>query len=91
MQSRALENMLFVVAPNKSGEERERVCIGRSMIIECENGEIIAEGKNEGDELVCATIDLNRINMVRSRRPLTRDMRPDIYRELFNLYGIISC
>lgn len=89
-QARALENMLFVVAPNKSGVERGRNNVGRSLIIECENGEIIAEGKNEGDELICATIDLDKVHEVRSKRALTRDMRPELYKELFELYGLTN-
>jgi predicted amidohydrolase len=89
-QARALENMLFIVAPNKAGTERGRFNVGRSLIIECENGDIIAEGKNEGDELVYATIDLDKVAEVRSKRALTRDMRPELYRELFELYGLTS-
>jgi len=88
LQSRALENKLFVVAPNKSGEEKGRKNIGRSMIISAVNGKIIAQGKNEGDELVYSTIDLDKILEERSKLPLTRDMRPDLYKELFNLYGL---
>lgn len=90
LQARALENMLFVVGPNKSGKEKGRINVGRSMIISIVGGEIIAQGKNEGDELVYSTIDLDKINEVRSKLPLTRDMRPDLYKELFNLYGLSS-
>lgn len=88
LQSRALENRLFVVAPNKSGQEKDRTTIGRSLIIECEDGEVIAEGRNDGDELVSAAIDLDKVTEARAKRPLTRDMRPDLYAELLQLYGV---
>jgi predicted amidohydrolase len=87
LQARGLENGIFIVAPNKAGTERNRHNVGRSMIINY-NGDIIAEGKNEGDELVSMTIDLDDGTAQRSMRPWTRDLRPDLYRELFELYGL---
>jgi predicted amidohydrolase len=87
LQARALENGIFVVAPNKAGTERGRHNVGRSMIIN-PNGDIIAEGKNDGDELVFKTIDLDDGTNSRAQRPWTRDLRPDLYRELFDLYGL---
>ncbi len=88
LQSRALENQLFVVGPNKSGVEKGRNSVGESMIISAVGGEIITQGDNKGDELVFATIDLDDIKDVRANLPLTRDLRPDLYRKLFHLYGL---
>ena len=90
LQSRAIENMLFVVGSSKAGKEKGRINVGRSMIISAVGGEIIVEGKNEGDELIYSNVDLDKINEVRSKFPLARDMRPDLYKELFNLYGLNS-
>ncbi|MCK5553845.1 MAG: hypothetical protein KAJ09_11915 [Deltaproteobacteria bacterium] len=87
LQARGLENGIFIVAPNKAGTERNRHNVGRSMIVNY-SGDIIAEGKNEGDELVSMTIDLDDGTAQRSMRPWTRDLRPDLYRELFELYGL---
>lgn len=87
LQSRAAENQVFVVGVNKSGTERGRHNVGKSMIISPRAGEIIKQGNNEGDELVATKIDLGDIYETRFEFPLTRDMRPEIYKKhLFNLY-----
>jgi predicted amidohydrolase len=43
LQARALENQIFVIGPNKAGQEGTRVNIGRSFIASPVGGQLIAQ------------------------------------------------
>ena len=77
--ARAYENGFFAVLPNKAGQEGVRENSGRSMIMSPLGGDIIAEGSQDGEELVCAEIDLDDVVEARRRMPWWRDRRPDAY------------
>jgi predicted amidohydrolase len=80
LDTRAMENVLFVVAANKVGEEKGHRYSGGSMIID-PKGKIIARGgKNE--EIVKAKIDLSTVEKTRIEFPLFRDRRPELYGRL---------
>jgi predicted amidohydrolase len=85
LQARALENQVFVIGPNKVGQEGLRTNIGRSFIASPIGGEIIAQASSEGDELVIAKVDLEDVERVRAKLPLGRDRRTDLYGELLTL------
>jgi predicted amidohydrolase len=77
--ARAYENGYFAVLPNKAGQEGVRENSGRSMIISPLGGDVIAEGSQDGEELVLAEIDLDDVVEARRRMPWWRDRRPDVY------------
>lgn len=85
LQARALENQVFVIAPNKAGLEGARTNIGRSFIASPVGGEIIAQATSEDDEVVAAKIDLEDVERVRAKLPIGRDRRTDLYGELLSL------
>lgn len=85
LQARALENQVFVIGPNKAGQEGERINIGRSFIASPVGGQIVAQAETEGDEIVAATVDLEDVARVRARLPLGRDRRTDVYGDLLTL------
>ena len=50
-------------------------------------GEILAEASNEKEEILYATLDLDRTRIVRQAWPFLRDRRVDSYGEILKLYG----
>lgn len=85
LQARALENQVFVVAPNKAGQEGTRINIGRSFIASPIGGQIIAQAEKDGDELVVSRVNLEDVANTRAKLPLARDRRTDLYGELLSL------
>ncbi len=87
-QSRAAENSLFLVAANRIGEERGTRYLGRSVIAGT-NGEKLAEGTNDQEEILMAEIEPNLSkNKKRIFTPgeyeldLFKDRRPELYGHL---------
>jgi len=80
LDTRALENVLFVVAANKVGEEDGHRYTGGAMIVNPE-GKIIAQGGVE-EEIVMADIDLEDVEKARKAFPYFRDRRPELYERL---------
>jgi predicted amidohydrolase len=81
-RARAIENQLFLVATNRVGTEDlegggEVTFFGSSVIID-PWGETVVEGSDE-EELLTATIDLARVEEVRSSMRVFADRRPDLY------------
>lgn len=85
LQTRALENQVFVVGPNKAGQEGTRVNIGRSFIASPVGGQIVAQADRDDDQLVVARVDLEDVATTRAKLPLSRDRRVDLYGELLTL------
>ena len=82
--ARAIENQCYVLSSNRTGEafigrrQKRLEFPGNSMVVS-PYGEILAKG---GDEpgLVSADIDLDQVRQFRTRVPVTKDDRPDLYR-----------
>ncbi len=81
---RAVEAQAFVVACNRTGSAaigRRRMVLdfpGNSLIVDPE-GRVLAEGQGSA-ELVQADLDLELVRMLRTRVPVARDERRDLYR-----------
>jgi predicted amidohydrolase len=75
--ARAIENQVYVAACNRVGAGGGQEFFGHSLIVD-PWGEVLAEG-GEGEEIVTAQLDLNRIKEARERIPVFRDRRPDVY------------
>src|SRR6185503_19449947 len=54
-EARAIENHVYYAAVNRVGEERGHRFIGQSRIIGY-GGELLAEAKTDGEEIITATI-----------------------------------
>lgn len=85
LQARALENQVFVVGPNKAGQEGARMNIGRSFIASPIGGQIVAQADKDDDQLVVARVDLEDVATTRAKLPLARDRRVELYRDLLEL------
>ena len=80
----AVANGYYVGAINRVGTEdpwRIGKFYGHSYFVN-PRGEFLAEGSEDGDELVIADLDLSVIDQVRNTWQFYRDRRPDAYEEL---------
>ena len=84
IRCRAYENGSNVVAPTKAGVERRRRNKGRSRV-GSPYGEILAEARTDGWEVVHATVDLDEVARARFGLPFWRDRRPDTYGRLLRM------
>jgi predicted amidohydrolase len=83
MRTCAAQNLLYVVATNRAGEEEVEGRKARYYGLSCvagPNGQLLAAaGEAEPDQLAGATIDLDAIARVRTRQTMYRDRRPELY------------
>jgi N-carbamoylputrescine amidase len=85
MRSHAIANGVFVAAPNRVGREGALQFWGGSFISD-PNGNLVAKGQHEGEEIVMARCDLGLIDVVRTHWPFLRDRRIDAYGEITKRY-----
>ncbi|MFD3258919.1 carbon-nitrogen family hydrolase [Paenibacillus lentus] len=78
LMARAIENQMYVVACNRTGQSGKDNFFGHSMIID-PWGEVLAEGGEE-EGIITAQIDLSLVDDVRSRIPVFEDRRSSLYR-----------
>ncbi|MBS3985350.1 MAG: carbon-nitrogen family hydrolase [Selenomonadales bacterium] len=76
-RARAIENQCFLLACNRVGGETHLEFNGGSMAID-PWGVILAEGSRE-EGVVTAEMNLNHINVARTRFPVLPDRRKDLY------------
>jgi predicted amidohydrolase len=78
LTARAIENQVYIVAPNQWGEHHEgRISYGSSVIIDPWGSVICCT--SERVELVSAVIDMDYLQKVRSNMPLLNHGRPELY------------
>lgn len=75
--ARAIENQCFIVATNACGDTDGTVFAGHSMIVD-PWGKIVVEA-GEGEQLLTVDIELDEVDIVRSKIPVFEDRRPDAY------------
>ncbi|MFR3385030.1 MAG: nitrilase-related carbon-nitrogen hydrolase [Lachnospiraceae bacterium] len=78
---RALENTLYVAGVNRFGHEDDLYMFGNSKVANW-RGRIIAESKEEKEEIVYAEIDLDQLTKARLDIHYLKDRRPDSYKLL---------
>ena len=78
---RALENTLYVAGVNRFGHEDDLYMFGNSNVADW-RGRIIAESKEEKEEIVYAEIDLDQLTKARLDIHYLKDRRPDSYKLL---------
>ena len=77
LRARAIENGVYIVAPNQTGEKEKFVAYGNSMIID-PWGNILARAADEVG-VILAEIDLDYLEEVRRRNPSVDNCRTDVY------------
>ncbi|WP_397376359.1 carbon-nitrogen family hydrolase [Paenibacillus vietnamensis] len=77
LTARAIENQMYVVACNRTGESGDTRFFGHSLVLD-PWGETVAEAGEE-ETIVRAEIDLSLVDAVRAKIPVFEDRRPTIY------------
>ncbi|HHY38325.1 MAG TPA: carbon-nitrogen family hydrolase [Clostridia bacterium] len=76
-KARALENELFVVAVNRTGDTPEAAYFGHSLVITPRGGVIVDAGEEE--TFFTTTIDLTEVERFRQEIPVLKDRRSDVF------------
>jgi predicted amidohydrolase len=84
ISSRAMENTIFMAYVNLVGIENGLIFWGGSRIVG-PDGRIVTKAKYDEEDLVTATIDYSDLKASRIAAPVLRDLRPEIYNELYQL------
>ncbi len=78
LRARAIENQVFVIAPNQRGSSNEKLhWHGRSMIVD-PWGVVVAQAPDL-DCFITADLDLGALESVRTRLPSGTHRRPDLF------------
>lgn len=77
LRSRAIENGVYIVAPNQMGKKTNMLAYGKSMIID-PWGNVIARASDKTGSIL-AEIDLDYLERVRRQIPFLENRRRDMY------------
>ena len=82
LRTRAVENIVYVAAPSRIGEDKGgapgAAYIGESLIVD-PRGEILAHASATEEDIVCADLDVEFLRRQRQQWTFFRDRRPDLY------------
>ena len=85
-RSHAIANGCYVAVPNRVGHEApaggDGIEFWGQSFVCAPDGEIIAKGSIDGEEIVIAEVDWRRVNEQRTHWPFLRDRRVDAYGEI---------
>lgn len=77
LRARAIENGVYIVAPNQIGKKTNMIAYGKSMVID-PWGDVIARASDKPGSIM-AEIDLGYIERVRRQVPSLENRRADVY------------
>lgn len=78
LQARAIENDMFIIACNGTGNDGNTDYAGHSMVIN-PNGEILAELGQE-EESIVVDIDIDEVEQQRNNIPVFKNLRLELYK-----------
>ncbi|MBQ6852761.1 MAG: carbon-nitrogen hydrolase family protein, partial [Peptococcaceae bacterium] len=78
IRARAIENGVYIIAPNQIGEKEKFTAYGNSMIVD-PWGAVIARASDKPG-VILAEIDLEYLHAVRAKNPSVENRRTDLYR-----------
>jgi len=78
LRARAIENGVYIIAPNQTGVKEKFTAYGNSMIVD-PWGTVIARASDKPG-IVLAEIDLDYLKTVREKNPSVENRRKDVYR-----------
>jgi predicted amidohydrolase len=82
LPARALENTVFMVYVNLAGNQEDLVYWGGSQAYD-PLGNLIKKAPYLKESIVTCDINLRNLESARARRPVLRDIRPEIYQDLY--------
>lgn len=78
LKARAIENQIFMVSANNTGEIADIKFGGHSMIVGPDGDVRAVAGISE--EMIIADIDIKDVDLSRKKRPIFSERRPELYR-----------
>ncbi|UCD14356.1 MAG: carbon-nitrogen hydrolase family protein [Thermoplasmatales archaeon] len=84
LPARAIENTIFLVYANIVGSQESLVLWGGSQIYD-PLGNLRVKAPYFEESIITYDIDLKQLKTARANRPVLRDIRPEIYRDLYNM------
>jgi predicted amidohydrolase len=84
MPARAIENTIFFVYCNIVGTQEDLVFWGGSQVYD-PLAKMIAKAPYYKESIITCDIDLSKIKYARANRPVLRDIRPDVYQDLYHI------
>ena len=82
LPARALENTVFVVYVNLAGNQEDLIYWGGSQAYD-PLGNLLIKAPYLEESIVTCDINLKTLESARARRPVLRDIRPEIYQDLY--------
>lgn len=82
--ARAIENTVFMIYSNIVGTQENLVFWGGSQIYD-PLAKQLKKAPYFKENIICCDLSLEKINISRSHRPLLRDVRPEIYQDLYEI------
>jgi len=83
MPARAIENTVFFVYVNIVGTQEDLVFFGGAQIYD-PFGSLVIKAPYLKESIRVVDLDLNKIKLARANRPVLRDIRPQIYQDLYD-------
>jgi len=84
LPARALENTTFLVYVNLVGTQEDLIFWGGSQIYD-PMGDLLTRSPYFKENVTTCEIDLNQLKVARGNRPVIRDIRPEIYHDLYDI------
>jgi predicted amidohydrolase len=82
LPARALENTVFVAYVNLAGNQEDLIYWAGSQVYD-PLGNLIIKAPYFKESIITCDIDLTQLKVARARRPVLRDIRPEIYQDLY--------
>jgi len=82
LPARALENTVFVAYVNLAGNQEDLIYWAGSQVYD-PLGDLIVKAPYYTESIITCDINLNQLEPARARRPVLRDIRPEIYQDLY--------
>jgi predicted amidohydrolase len=82
LPARALENTVFVAYVNLAGNQEDLVYWGGSQVYD-PLGNLLVKAPYLKESIITCDVNLKLLEPARARRPVLRDIRPEIYQDLY--------
>ena len=82
--ARAVENTVYMIYANLVGTQENLVFWGGSQIYD-PLGKLVIKAPNYKESITTCEIDINQVEFSRANRPVVRDIKSEIYHDLYNL------
>ena len=82
LPARALENTVFVAYVNLAGNQEDLIYWAGSQVYD-PLGNLIIKAPYFKESIITCDIHLKQLEVARARRPVLRDIRPEIYQDLY--------